>query len=83
MLLALDSIRLRCPPLMQGDGYYENGYKTQSILGTFLRCVMNIDVPTYNQRYNLEMVSAFSCHHQHRLLCKYTVWLFRSHIQEN
>ena len=60
MLNAQDSIRLRCPALKQADAYYENGYKTQSILGMFRRCEMNIDVPTYNQRYNLKMVSVFS-----------------------
>lgn len=64
LLNALGSTRPRCPPLKRGDACYENGYKMQSILGTFLRRVMNADVPTYNQRYNLKVGSVFSCHHQ-------------------
>lgn len=65
MLNALDSIRLGCPSLKRGDAFYENGYKIQFILGTFLRCVMNTEIPIHNQQYNLEVGSVFSCHHQY------------------
>ena len=63
-LNVLSSVRLHCPPLRRDGVYYENGYKMQSILGKYLRCVMNTDVPTYNRLYNLKMESVFSYYHQ-------------------